>query len=57
MPIIVLLTDFGITDFQEVPSGTPVSYAGSSGFLEIALNNGNAQKSLSLGIGDMVRFS
>ena len=38
--------------YQEVPAGEPLAVIGSSGFLEIAVNGGNAAQTLGLKIGD-----
>jgi S-adenosylmethionine hydrolase len=40
--------------YQEAPAGQPLALVGSSGFLEIAVNNGNAAQELGLKIGDVV---
>jgi S-adenosylmethionine hydrolase len=40
--------------YQEVAQGQPLGIIGSSGFLEIAVNNGNAAQELGLKIGDVV---
>jgi S-adenosylmethionine hydrolase len=40
--------------YQEAPVGQPLGIIGSSGFLEIAVNNGNAAQELGLKIGDVV---
>ena len=40
--------------YQEVAPGQPLGIIGSSGFLEIAVNNGNAAQELGLKIGDVV---
>jgi S-adenosyl-L-methionine hydrolase (adenosine-forming) len=42
------------TFYQSVPHKTPVALAGSSGFLEIAVNGGSAEKLLGLRIGTRV---
>ena len=42
------------TFYQDVTPGTPIALAGSSGFLEIAVNGGSAEKSLGLRIGARV---
>ena len=40
--------------YQQVPTGQPLALVGSTGFLEIALNSGNAAQSFGLKIGDPV---
>lgn len=40
--------------YQAVPAGSPVALIGSSGFLEIAVNGGSAEKSLGLKVGTRV---
>lgn len=40
--------------YQVVPHSQPVAVIGSTGFLEIAVNGGNAEKSLKLRVGDAV---
>ena len=40
--------------YQEVAPGQPLGIIGSSGFLEIAVNNGNAAQELGLRVGDRV---
>jgi hypothetical protein len=40
--------------YQDAPAGQPVALAGSTGFLEIAINAGHAAQSLGLKIGDPV---
>ena len=40
--------------YQEVPANEPLAILGSSGFLEIAVNGGNAAQLLGLKIGDAV---
>jgi S-adenosyl-L-methionine hydrolase (adenosine-forming) len=40
--------------YQAVPAGSPVALIGSSGFLEIAVNGGSAEKSLGLRAGTRV---
>ena len=40
--------------YDAVPRGGPVAVLGSSGFLEVALNRGNAAQELNLHIGDKV---
>jgi S-adenosylmethionine hydrolase len=42
------------THYQAVPAGRAVSVPGSSGYLEIAVNGGNASASLDLKLGDRV---
>jgi len=42
------------TSYQSVPAGQPVAVPGSSGFLEIAINGGSAQKRLGLKIGSRI---
>jgi S-adenosylmethionine hydrolase len=37
--------------YQAVPQGKPVAVSGSPGFLEVAINGGNAAKSLRLHVG------
>jgi len=43
--------------YQAVPPGQPAAIIGSTGYLEIAVNRGNASKELSLRAGDKVRVS
>lgn len=43
--------------YQSVRPGQPVAVPGSSGFLEIAVNGGSAERKLGLGIGCKVRLS
>jgi len=43
--------------YQSVKVGRPVAAPGSSGFLEIAVNGGSAEKSLGLKIGDKAQLS
>jgi len=40
--------------YAEVKIGEPLAIFGSSNFLEIAIRNGNAQRKLSLNIGDKI---
>jgi len=40
--------------YQAVPPGSPVAVVGSSGFLEIAVNGGSAEKALGLEVGSRV---
>jgi S-adenosylmethionine hydrolase len=40
--------------YQDAPPGQPVALVGSTGFLEIAINTGNAAQSFGLKIGDVV---
>jgi len=40
--------------YQAVPKGKPVAVLGSSGFLEISVNGGNAARGLALRIGNVV---
>lgn len=48
-------TPFGFGQFyQEVAFGRPLGLIGSNGFLEIAINGGNAAKKLGLNVGDSV---
>jgi len=42
------------TYYQEVAKGSPVALAGSSGFLEIAVNGGSAERTLGLNLGTRV---
>ena len=44
------------TTFGDVEIGQPLTYIGSNGFLEIAVNRRNASKQLNLKIGDPVSF-
>jgi S-adenosylmethionine hydrolase len=46
-----------VDTFARGKSGEPVAYLGSSGYLEIALNKGNAAKTLSVGRGAAVVLS
>ncbi|MGD0650027.1 MAG: SAM-dependent chlorinase/fluorinase [Verrucomicrobiia bacterium] len=41
--------------YQDAPAGQPLALVGSSGFLEIAVNNGNAAQELGLRVGDRVQ--
>ncbi len=41
--------------FQDVQLGQALAYLGSGGFLEIAINGGNAAQSLPIGIGDEIK--
>ncbi len=53
------LPSLGLERFYEaVPSGRPLALVGSAGFLEIAVNGGNAAKQLKVKVGDpiMVAF-
>lgn len=43
--------------FQQVPSGHGLSYLGSSGFLEIAINNANAATIFGLHAGDKIEVA
>lgn len=40
--------------YQEVPAGQPLAILGSTGYLEIAVNGGNAAHAFGLRLGDMV---
>ncbi len=40
--------------YQEVPAGQPLGIPGSTGYLEIAVNGGNAAETFSLKLGDVV---
>jgi hypothetical protein len=40
--------------YQEVPAGQPLAILGSTGYLEIAVNGGNAAQRFGLKLGDMV---
>ncbi len=40
--------------YQEVPGGQPLALVGSSGFMEIAVNGGNAAQMFALKLGDVV---
>ena len=42
--------------YQSVAKGTPIAVFGSSGFLEIAINGGNAARELGIRVGDSVRL-
>ncbi|MBN1128420.1 MAG: SAM-dependent chlorinase/fluorinase [Chitinispirillaceae bacterium] len=42
------------THFQQVPTGQGLAYIGSSGYLEIAINNANASVVFGLQVGDRV---
>ena len=42
--------------YQAVPLGSPVTVPGSSGFLEVAVNGGSAEKALGLKVGTRVRL-
>jgi len=41
--------------YGEVPTGDPLSIIGSSEFLEVAVNQGNAAQELNVETGDPVR--
>ena len=41
--------------FADADIGAPVAYIGSSGFLEVAVRNGSAQRAWGLSVGDMIR--
>jgi S-adenosylmethionine hydrolase len=43
--------------FANGNAGEPIAYFGSSGYLEIAVNKGNASKTLSIGRGTPVVFT
>jgi S-adenosyl-L-methionine hydrolase (adenosine-forming) len=43
--------------YGAVPTGKPVAIFGSSGFLEIAVNGGNAAKRLGLRVGDRIELT
>ncbi|HYW76541.1 MAG TPA: SAM-dependent chlorinase/fluorinase [Gammaproteobacteria bacterium] len=40
--------------FADTDIGAPVAYVGSSGFLEVAVRNGSAQRAWGLGVGDTI---
>jgi S-adenosylmethionine hydrolase len=42
--------------FGDAPKGEALAYIGSSGLLEIAINGGNAAKTLNLTPGDEIIF-
>jgi S-adenosylmethionine hydrolase len=42
--------------YSDIPKGKPLGIIGSSGFLEISINQGNAAKSFNLAIGDKVEL-
>ena len=43
--------------YQEVPAGQPLAIPGSTGYLEIAVNGGNAAQTFSLKLGDPVELA
>jgi S-adenosyl-L-methionine hydrolase (adenosine-forming) len=43
--------------YQEVPAGQPLAVLGSTGYLEIAVNGGNAAQTYSLKLGDPVELA
>jgi S-adenosylmethionine hydrolase len=43
--------------YGDVPSGTALAIIGSSGFLEVAVNQGNASRMLGAKVGDSFRVS
>ncbi len=43
--------------YQEVPTGQPLAILGSTGYLEIAVNGGNAAQALGLKLGDVVEVA
>ena len=43
--------------YQEVSAGQPLALPGSAGYLEIALNAGNAAQAFGLKLGDVVEVS
>ena len=43
--------------YQEVPDGHPLAIPGSTGYLEIAVNGGNAAQTFSLKLGDPVELA
>lgn len=45
------------TTYNQVPPGQPLALVGSHGFVEIAVNQGNAQDVLGLAVGDRVEIS
>ena len=42
--------------YSDIPKGKPLGIIGSSGYLEISINQGNAAKSFNLAIGDSVEL-
>jgi S-adenosyl-L-methionine hydrolase (adenosine-forming) len=59
-PQKVLLVKYGTelplrSYFQQVPSGQGLAYVGSSGYLEIAINNANAAAIFGLHVGDKIQ--
>jgi S-adenosyl-L-methionine hydrolase (adenosine-forming) len=44
------------THYKEVETGKAVALVGSSGFVEISINRGNAATSLGLRVGDIVEI-
>jgi len=42
--------------YDEVPIGSPLTIIGSSNFLELSINQGNAAKTLGLKVGDTLRI-
>jgi len=45
-----------VRTYGEVQPGQPLAYTGSSGMIEIAIRNGNANKELGVGEGDAVEM-
>jgi S-adenosylmethionine hydrolase len=43
-----------VSTFSEAVNGSPLAYFGSSGYLELAVNNGNFQRAMNAGPGDKV---
>ena len=43
--------------YQEVPAGQPLGIPGSTGYLEIAINGGNAAQTFSLKLGDPIELA
>lgn len=43
-----------VSTFKDAVNGSPLAYFGSSGYLELAVNNGNFQRAMKAGPGDRV---
>lgn len=55
MPVVTLLTDFGLEDnFVGVMNGSPLAIFGSFGALEISINGGSAKDFFKAKAGDIV---
>lgn len=56
---VISFPDFTLTEttsYSNVPIGNPLALIGSHGWLEIAINGGNAQNKLNLNVGNMVQI-